>query len=379
MSKALVEERNDLVEEMENILELAKKEKRSFRVAETNRFDKVKGRIAEIDREIQLENRGGYENMKVISNPDNIEQRDLEQRAADEKAFLTWVKEARATGGITAGSNGGVIPVSIASLIVDQVKNTSDILKRATIWDVKGDLNIPVYDFTQHVVGYFTEGSTISDNNANFSTVALKNVIIGTLTKVSNSFINRSDINVVPFLINELAKAIQWFVEGELIAGIGGVGKLNGLAQIVAGQQTLGATTMVITARELIDLQLKVPQTYQRNCAWLMHPTTFAYIRGLATGSGELLFTESGLSAGMDYMLLGKPVLLSDRMPVMGVNSLEIYYGDLSGLHVKMTNNVEVKVLLERYADQYQTGISAFLEMDSALAEPQKIVCYKGK
>ncbi|MBV7504694.1 phage major capsid protein [Bacillus sp. sid0103] len=374
MSKALIEKRNDLIDEMDRLVNTAKAEKRNLTKADNVRFEQIKKEIEEIDSEIK-EERGGMENMIVVKNAENVEQRQL-----DEKAFLTWVKESRATGGITAGSNGGVIPTSIASQIIDQVKNQCGILQRATIWNVKGDLNIPVYDFTQHVVAYFTEGSTVSDSNANFTTVALKNVIIGTLTKVSNSFINRSDINVVQFLINELAKSIAWFVEGELIAGVGGAGKLNGLAQVVAGQTNLGATTMVITPDELISLQLKVPQVYQEKSVWLMNPSTFAYIRSLkASTSGDLLFTDGGLSDKFDYLLLGKPVLLSDRVPVMGVNALQIFYGDLSGVHVKMTNNVEIKVLLERYAEFYQTGVSAFLEMDSALAEPSKIVCYKGK
>ncbi|MDQ6599231.1 phage major capsid protein [Bacillus salipaludis] len=379
MSKALIEERNALLDLMDNLVEKIKVDKRGFNVSEKHEIDMAKARIGEIDMTLDLEKerRGGMENMQVIKNVDV--ENEKEQRALDEKAFLTWVKENRATGGITAGSNGGVIPVSIASQIIDQVKNMSGILQRATVWNVQSDLNIPVYDFTQHVVSYFTEGSSIADSNATFTTVALKNVIIGTLTKVSNSFINRSDINVVPFLINELAKAISWFLEGELIAGVGGAGKLNGLAQITAGQTTTGATTMTITPDELISLQLKVPQVYQENACWLMSPSTFAYIRSLKATTGQSLFTDGGLSNKYDYLLLGKPVLLSDRVPNMAVNALEIFYGDFSGLHVKMTNNMEIKVLLERYAEMYQTGISAFIEMDSALAEPAKIVCYKGK
>jgi HK97 family phage major capsid protein len=66
-------------------------------------------------------------------------------------------------------------------------------------------------------------------------------------------------------------------------------------------------------------------------------------------------------------------------MPQIGVNALQIFYGDFSGLAVKMTKNVELQVLNERFADQYAIGVLGSVELDSLIAEPQKIVCYKGK
>jgi hypothetical protein len=44
-----------------------------------------------------------------------------------------------------------------------------------------------------------------------------------------------------------------------------------------------------------------------------------------------------------------------------------------------MTKNVELQVLNERFADQYAIGVLGSVELDSLIAEPQKIVCYKGK
>jgi HK97 family phage major capsid protein len=72
-------------------------------------------------------------------------------------------------------------------------------------------------------------------------------------------------------------------------------------------------------------------------------------------------------------------VFVSDNAPQMGVGALEIFYGDFSGLAVKMTKNVELQVLNERFADQYAIGVLGSVELDSAIVETQKIVAYKGK
>jgi HK97 family phage major capsid protein len=40
-------------------------------------------------------------------------------------------------------------------------------------------------------------------------------------------------------------------------------------------------------SRTCLNCKLKVPQVYQANCAWIMHPNTLAYIQGLTAGAGN--------------------------------------------------------------------------------------------
>jgi HK97 family phage major capsid protein len=249
-----------------------------------------------------------------------------------------------------------------------------------TRYNFKGDLVIPTYDYTQHIpAGYYTELATITGTNADFGSVTLTNNIVVALSLISKSLINRTDVDVVPFIVNAIAKAFAHFLEKELVAGAGGAGKLNGLAQVAVGQQTTTGTTLVITPQELIKLKMKVPQAFQGGCSWLMHPETLAYLQGLTAGAGNntLLFGNS-LDADGGFMLLGKPVMLSDNMPKIGVGALEIFYGDYSGVAVKVVHDVEIQVLNERYADQYAIGVLGSLEADAKIVEPQKIVALKG-
>jgi HK97 family phage major capsid protein len=188
-------------------------------------------------------------------------------------------------------------------------------------------------------------------------------------------------VDIVPFIVNEIAKAIALFLEKELLNNANGsVGsgatKLGGLAN--ASLSVAGATTMVIDSAELVKMQLTLPQVYQADAAWIMHPQTLAYIQSLKSTTGKFLMGNT-LAEGGPFTLLSKPVYVSDQAPQMGVGANQIFYGDFSGLHVKMTQGLQMQVLNERFADSYSVGVVAAIELDSCIVEPQKIVKYVGK
>lgn len=379
MLKELQEKRNALLDELDSLLAKAKEEKRAFVQEE---LDAIKGKKEEIrllDESIQIEEEVRQLEPKKEVKP-QVEQTKEEKRALEvekeERAFVEFIKgDVRA---LDVASNGAVIPKSIANRIVDKVINISPLLSEVEIFRVKGDLVFPIYDFTTHTTSYATEFTDLTESGGTFTQVTLTNNIIGSLTKIGKSLINRGDIDVVSYIVNAIAKSISLFLETELIKGVGGAGKLKGLAQISAGQTVAGATTMVIDPSELTSFQMKLPQVYQGGAKWLMHPNTLAYLQGLKATTGQFLMGNTMAENG-GYMLLGKPVMLSDQMPVMGANALEIYYGDFSGLYFKVTNDVELQVLNELYAKQYAVGVVAFAEVDSVIVEPQKLLAYKGK
>jgi HK97 family phage major capsid protein len=360
VQKALVEQRNDLVTEMEGIVAKAKEETRSFSDEESSRFETIKAEITKIDKTLKAEEEArALGTVVTVKKPETRSEEEIraEVITKEERAFVDYIKGVD-TRALNASGQGVVIPLSIANRIIDTVKNMSPILTKATIWDVSGDLIIPSYDYTQHVpAGYYTELATMAAQSANFGSVKLGNTIVAALSLISKSLINRTDVDIVPFIVNEIAKAIAYFLEKELLTNANGsVGngavKLGGLAN--ATQSITGATTLVITAQELLKLQVKVPQVY------------------------HMLIMGNTLSQDAPYTLLGKPVYVSDNMPQMGVGAKEIFYGDFSGLHVKLTQGVQMQVLNERFADQYAVGVVAVVECDSAIVEPQKVAVYIG-
>lgn len=360
----LVEQRNNLLEEMEGLVNKSKAETRSFTDAESTRFDEIKAEIAKIDKTLAAEEEArSFEKKKVKKLTG-----EAEQRALEEENFLKFIRgESRA---LDVASNGGVIPTHIANKIIEKVKELSPIYAMATVYNVGGDLVFPVYDESTSSIGaaYVDDLTELTEGTGKFTTVKLQNFIIGCLAKLSKSLMNRTDFDLLSFTINKVAKAIAEFLERELIVGTDG--KLTGILSATNGVTAASGTAL--TADELIDLQMVVPEVYQGNASWIMHKNTFKAIRKLKDNDGNYLLNKDA-TASFGWTLLGKPVYITESMPEIAPDAKAVTYGDYSGLYVKLAQNVELQVLNEKFATQHAVGVVGYVEVDSKIVEPQKL------
>lgn len=63
----------------------------------------------------------------------------------------------------------------------------------------------------------------------------------------------------------------------------------------------------------------------------------------------------------------------SDAMPKMAAKATAVYYGDFSGLAVKVAEDANIEVLREKYATQHAVGVVAWMEIDTKVEDSQKI------
>lgn len=248
----LLEKRNDLLEEMEKLTQGAEKETRALNEEEIKRLNEIKEEIRLIDDTLKIEE----EQRQYIMTPGKKKEVE-ETRSIEETNFLKYVKgEERA---LSIGDNGGIIPQTIANKIIEKVKELSPIYRLTTIYNVNGDLIFPVYDeaTTAIVADYVEDLTELTEQTGKFTTVKLTNYIVGCLAKVSKSLVNRSDFDLLGFIVNKVAQAISNFIEKELITG---ATKMSGLETSTNLLTTAGAS---ITSDELLDLQMEVPEVYQ--------------------------------------------------------------------------------------------------------------------
>ena len=57
----------------------------------------------------------------------------------------------------------------------------------------------------------------------------------------------------------------------------------------------------------------------------------------------------------------------------MADGAAAIYYGDLSGLAVKLSEDINIEVLREKFATQHALGIVGWVELDSKVENEQKL------
>lgn len=368
--KELLEKRNKKVEELQSIVDKAKEETRAMTKEEKDKFDTLEQEIKDLDATIEAEKRARDYEIKDNDKQDGIaEERDL----AEERAFECYIRgivEERTDVNMAAGNNGAVIPSSIANKIIKKVYDISPIYQLATRYNVGGTLNIPYYGESAQSItmAYANEFTDLGSTSGNFASIELKGFLAGVLTKVSKSLINNSQFAIVPFVINAMAESIARWIEKELLNGT--TDKIEGLSTVT--QKVTAASATAITSDELIDLQEAIPDAYQGPAIWIMNKSTRTAIRKLRDGQGNYLLDKDA-TAKWGYTLLGKDVYTSDNMPGMEAGNTAIYYGDMSGLAVKLSEEMNIEVLREKFATQHAVGVVGWLEMDSKVENAQKI------
>lgn len=383
--KALRECREEKLNELQLLYAKLEAEQRAVSEDEEKQITELQKEIDGIDKTIEILKdikerltRTNEENPNSELAPGNTQTNGNEERAevikADEKAFENYlrgiVSEERAEN-LTKSDNGAVIPQTIANKIIKKVYDISPILERASKYRVKGSLTIPYYpedDSTDIEMAYANEFEELTSSAGKFGNITLGEFLAGALTLVSRSLINNSQFHIVEFVIDHMAYSISRWIEKELLNGT--VYKIDGLSKLSKGITAGKATT--VTADELIDLQDSVKDAFQRNSIWIMSSKTRTAIRKLKDGTGRYLLQDD-ISAPFGKILLGKPVYVSDNMPDMEANKRAIYYGDMSGLAVKITEEMEIQVLREKYATQHAVGVVGWVEMDAKVENPQKI------
>lgn len=383
--KTLNEQRTELVQEMKDLAETAETEKRAMTEEEDSRFSELDEQVKALDATIAKVERARDLKLNVISDE---KKNDLKKEEIEERAFEAYIRktcggevieERAGEQNLTMGNNGAVIPTTIAKRIINTAKDICPIYERATRYHAKGTIKIPkwsksngTHDIT---VGYHEEFTELTADTGKFTSVDLGGYLVGALTLIGKSVANNADVDVVSFVVAEMARKIAEFLEGELLNGSGNKAA-EGALNTANVKETASGTD--ITADELIDLQAGIKQVFQKDACWIMNPDTFTRVKKLKDKNGRYLLQDD-ITGEFPYRLLGKPVFLSDNMPKIAADNKAVLYGDLSGHSVNLRENIQIQILVEKYATQHALGIVAWFEFDSKVTDEQKLIALKMK
>lgn len=376
----LQEKRNTLYAELSALFETAENESRAFNDEEEIKFTSLSKEIAALDKQIKRETE--HRNLELAKPADNSPTEEQEIRSFELylKSKVTGDKALETRANMTYGDNGAVIPKTIINKIIDEVVNISPLFEKATKYYIKGDISIPKVDTSSGdiSVAFASEFSSLTASAVKLTAVELKGFLAACLVVVSRKLVNNSQFDIVSFVVNRMAQKIAIFIENYLING--GTSSTNGGTSSGLKQSVTQAMSVTygssITSDYLIDVQDTIPDVYQKNACWIMHPTTRSIIRKLKDGQNNYLLVKD-FSSPTGYTLLGKPVYVSDNMTGFASATAGkdfLYYGDMSGLAVKIAEDANIQVLIEKYAEQHALGFVLWLEIDNAVENAQKIV-----
>ena len=367
--KAMIEKRNSLVEEVNAMFAKAETEVRGLNEEENAKYDELVTNIRSLDETMEKMK----QRAKAIEVPDD-EQRSVgtapktePTEVVEARAFAQLIRENRA-GEMAKSSNGAVIPETIANRILDDVKQIAPLYELATKFHVPGKLDFPVAS-GKITTAYADEFTALTSSAVTFNKRQLDGFLVGALSKVSVSLINNSQFDITSYVVDKVAKSIALFIEDQIINGSKDAGKMLGILAddtgIVGKVETVGDLP---TADEYIAIQAEIPQQNQAGARWLVSKATLLAMRQLKDGNGRY-FLQNDLTQGFGYTFLGKPVMVSDNMA-----DKKVIYGDFSAVYINVHEDISIKVLEEKYADEHAVGIVAWLEMDAKPVEQQKLV-----
>ena len=387
--KALEETRVEKVKELEMMYAKLEAEQRAITEEEEKQIEAISDEIENIDKTMAIlqrmkerlvqTNKGKEEVISDVRDGDMVGGNRAEERAQkEERAFEQFLRgqiTSERAENLTFSDNGAVVPTTISQRIIKLVYDICPILERSTKYNVKGNLEIPYYPQTPSTditMAYATEFTDLESSAGTFSNIQLTGYLAGALTLVSKSLINNSQFDIVGFVVDHMAYNVARWIEGQLLNGTPSY--IDGLSK--STNVLTAAANNAITGDELIELQSMVKDAFQANAIWIMNTTTRTALRQLKDEMGRYLLQDD-ISLPFGKSLLGKPIYVSDNMPEMGSSAIAIYYGDMSGLAVKMSEELEIQVLREKYATQHAVGVVGWVEMDSKIENEQKIATLK--
>lgn len=380
--KELTEQKNDLITRAEETVNKAKSEKRELTDEEMAELSEIRDNVRKITEKLKInEDMDSMDEKRPKQEPvpadedgvnDMSEEDKKKQQAQNEtRAFENYIRGKlvhERSGELNKSDNGAVIPTTIAQKIIKRVYDVSPVLDKSTKYNVKGNLQIPYYDSQTSTlkVAYQNEFSPLTSSNGAFKSITLTGFLAGALSKISNSLINNAQFDIVNFVVTEMGDSIARFIEHELLKGT--PSKVTGLSTVQNTITTASATA--ITSDEVIKLKDTVKDVFQNNAIFIMSNATRTALRLLKDSTGRYLLNDD-VTSPFGTTLLGKPVFVSDNMDNIAGGKTVIYYGDMSCLATKFSEEVNVQVLREKYADEHATGVVGWFEFDSKVENEQ--------
>lgn len=166
------------------------------------------------------------------------------------------------------------------------------------------------------------------------------------------------------FLAGELAGR-QATLEDTALAVGDGTGKPLGIAHASSGYTVATAatgSTTVFRAADVATAYAALPVAYLPTASWLMAPTAFRSLAGLADTAGGLVFPTLHTA---EPTLYGRPVAVVPDLPASAANARSVVFGDIEQAYtVRRVTGLGLQRQDEIFSNNGQVGYRLFWRLD---------------
>lgn len=271
----------------------------------------------------------------------------------------------------TTGSEGGfTVATEWYRQLTEALKQYGGIRSVATIMPTGSGatMNFPMADATSE------EGAIVGQNAA---VGAALDTTFANLTLDVFKYTSRPI--AVPFeLIQDSMFDIEAYVRRVLATRLGritarhmtvgtGTGQPRGIVTAATvGRTGATGTATSVTYADLVDLEHSVDPAYRGRpgIGFMMHDTTLRQLRKITDTQSRPIFVpgyEQGNPGGAPDRLMGRPIYISQEMPVMAANAKSILFGDYKEYVIREVMDLTLfRMADSKYIENGQIGFVAF-------------------
>ncbi|MGG1916039.1 phage major capsid protein [Priestia megaterium] len=312
--KAMIEKRNGLLAEADEMVNAAEKEVRSLTDEENTKFEGLTKEIEDLNKQIseeEVRRKEGetieekLEERQMETNAKELEIRGLEQYLRRQDG-----DEVRALQMTTQG--GALMPENVEGSIILKMEESSPVFARARKFaSVAGSLKI-AKETSGTVAGFVGEGENVMEGAISFDDVKLTQKRVGAAISLSNQLINDAAANVVDYSINLLSRRAAKAVEKSVLNGVGGE-EFNGI--IAETEIAHVDVTGAVGVDQLLDVYNAIHPDFLGGATFIMQRKFFNQIAKLKDGNGHFYMQNGVINGKLTYTLFGAEIIVTDALP----------------------------------------------------------------
>jgi HK97 family phage major capsid protein len=240
----------------------------------------------------------------------------------------------KTTGHMEIGDDaqGGFLVPEVYRMELQEIALENSVVRpRATVLPMTSDsLKIPYVNDTSHastvfggVVAYWTaEAKEKTASKPTFGQLELTPHKLAGLTYTSNELLSDSGIALEPLITRQFGSAWGYFEDDAFLAG-SGAGQPLGVLNCGCMKSVFRNTTSRVHYEDIAEMYASMLPPSIPYAVWVISPTVIAELIELGSGnaadaSGKILIWQNDAKVGPTWTLLGRPVIISEKLQALG-------------------------------------------------------------
>ena len=321
--KALIEKRNALLSEAEEILNRVSVEVRALTNEENSEYDLKIAEVEEINQTIKkIEERSVQETTEEVVEPvvqeeeremekENI--KDFEIRALDQLIRRKDGEELRAA--ISTSANGEIVPTHLYPEVIQKLEEVAPLFSLVPkLTPQAGIIEIP-RETGIGTAGFVGEMTDLTKDGFTMDKVKLEQRRCGSAMEISQNIINDAGIDVVSYAKDILYRRLGYALDRAMVSGVKAT-QFEGLASAPATCNVQIGTNGTITIEDFIRMLNGLHPTRQAGAVWVMSRELFNALSLLKDGNGNFyMLRQLNVVTGQpEYRLLNLPIYVNDAV-----------------------------------------------------------------